>query len=393
MRQLPAQAGLLRSINRSAIIDFVRREQRTSPSQVSASLGISLPTVTRVLEGLREEGFVEYDGYEDSSGGRPAARIRFCGEAHAVIAVHTSLGVFYGAVCDLSGRIITELEIAQSDDGEANVAKLIGLIRTLRDAPRPGIKSLRGIGVGVPGMVRQPEGRVVLTWAGLGWSDLGLLDRLKQAFDEPVYLENNKNLAAVGEWAFGAGQGVDDLVNLSIGPGASAGIMIGGRVFRGGGEAAGEVKWFLDDPRLGGHTLPLLGDRNSLRFDQGIPAQAVAALEAAGEQYRAGKLPLELFELGKPAASGLEIVHQLLDYTTMAATSVAGLLNPTRIILTGGIARGGQFLVDVLRLRLSGDVYDVPDLVVSTLGHRAVIMGAVMIVLDGTILNPHVSKV
>lgn len=56
MRELPAQAGLLRSINRSTIIDFVRRKQMTSPSRVSIGLGISLPTVTRVLEGLREEG-------------------------------------------------------------------------------------------------------------------------------------------------------------------------------------------------------------------------------------------------------------------------------------------------------------------------------------------------
>ena len=89
-------------------------------------------------------------------------------------------------------------------------------------APCPAGQTIRGIGIGVPSIVKQPVGEVVLT-LGLGWRDFPLRQLLSEKFDVPVFVENGRNLAGLSEWGFGAGSGADSVVSLSIGPGAGAG--------------------------------------------------------------------------------------------------------------------------------------------------------------------------
>ena len=379
--------NLSRQHHRFQIIAYLRRCDEVSPSQIAADLGISLPTVVRVLADLTDEGFVENLGREAASVGRPASRVRFRGNAHAVIAVYAHVTGLFGIVADLSGNILRQNRLDACSDGEENVNRLIELIRTLRNRPLPGIISCRGIGVAVQSMVRQPEGVVVMTmW--LGWQNMPLRQRLQAEFAEPVLVDADRYLGVAGEWAFGVGDHADHLVRLSIGPGASAGIIVGGEVLRGATDAAGELKWFLDDPRLGGHNLPLLGNRQTLRFDRGIPHEAFAALERAADRYDRGDVALSDFDSERPEDSEHAIVCQLLDYATMAAANVSAIVNPSRIVLTGLITRGGPFVTDVLAHRMGGDVFPLPELRLSHLGPQAVLLGAVKMILDKTTLQP-----
>ena len=82
------------------------------------------------------------------------------------------------------------------------------------------------------------------------------------------------------------------------------------------------------------------------------------------------------------------VVTELLDYTTMAVGSVSALTNLAEIIvLAGRVVGGGDLVLDVLRHRLKGNVYDPPRLVIGALGHRDIVLGAVRLVLDATTLN------
>ena len=173
MQRAPATTSLLRQINRSAIIQFVRSEGVVSPSGVADRLKISLPTVTRVLNDLVEEGLAAYDGFAESPRGRPRARVQFKGDTHAIIGIEATGTAFYGAVSDLDGSIQTELTAPVSSSGKSNAERLIRLIRDLKKARRPRRQRIIGIGVGVPSIVRHPDGVVVLT-LGLGWNDLPL---------------------------------------------------------------------------------------------------------------------------------------------------------------------------------------------------------------------------
>ena len=319
------------------------------------------------------------------SRGRPRARIKFRGAAHAIIGIEAGKGEFYGAVANLEGVVQTEMHETADDDGERNFEKLVGLIRRLMAAPRPRGQTIRGIGIGLPSIVRQPEGEVVLT-LGLGWRDMPLRARLSEHFQMPIVVENGRNLAAVGEWGFGAGRGADSVVSLSIGPGAGAGVVIDGKLYGGHSHAAGELSWYLDDPLLTGRPFEHLGDKQSLRFF-GIPEQATKMLEEANTQYAAGKLTLAAVT-DRQAGKIAPVVTELLDYATMAVGSVAAFMNPEIIVLAGRVVGGGDLVLDVLRHRLKGNVYDPPRLVIGALGHRDIVLGAVRLVLDATTLNP-----
>jgi len=385
MKRQSTTSSLLRRLNRSAAVDLIRTEGVISPSSLAERLNISLPTVMRVIEDLITEGLIAYDGFDETSRGRPRARIKFRGAAQAIIGIEAGKGEFYGAVANLEGVVQTEMYETADNDGESNFEKLVGLIRRLMAAPRPRGQTIRGIGIGLPSIVRQPEGEVVLT-LGLGWHGMPLRARLSEHFQMPIIVENGRNLAAVGEWGFGAGRGADSVVSLSIGPGAGAGVVIDGKLYGGHSHAAGELSWYLDDPLLSGRPFKHLGNKQSLRFF-GIPEQATKMLEKANAEYSTGKLTLGAItdpQAGKIAP----VVGELLDYATMAVGSVAAFMNPEIIVLAGRVVGGGELVLDVLRHRLEGNVYDPPRLVMGALGHRDVVLGAVRLVLDATTLNP-----
>ena len=154
----------------------------------------------------------------------------------------------YGMVADLAGNIQYKLfrtheENREIADGDY-VAGLINFIHQLLDAPRPEGQKIRGIGVGAPAITLVPEG--IVTWApSLGWRDLPLREILTEKFDLPVTVENDVNLSALGEWGFGAAKGVNSLVQIAVGTGIGAGIMIDGAIYRGFQQAAGEVGYML----------------------------------------------------------------------------------------------------------------------------------------------------
>ena len=109
MKRQSTTSSLLRRLNRSAAVDLIRTEGVISPSSLAERLNISPPTVMRVIEDLIAEDLVAYDGFDETSRGRPRARIKFRGAAHAIIGIEAGKGEFYGAVANLEGVVQTEM--------------------------------------------------------------------------------------------------------------------------------------------------------------------------------------------------------------------------------------------------------------------------------------------
>jgi predicted NBD/HSP70 family sugar kinase len=389
MKRRSTTSKLLRHINRAAVINLIRQEDVTSPTQIAAKLNVSIPTVMRVLEDLMEEDLVEYSGFGESTGGRRPARVKFKGSSYAVLGIDLGGQQLFGAVSDLSGGIQTEIYAEADDrDGDANLERLICLIEDLLRRPRPAQQKIRGIGVGVPSIVRGSDGHVECA-RKLHWHDLALKKILSERFQTLILVENNVNLAAVGEWAFGAGQGIDCLVCLVVGSGTGAGIMINGSLFRGHSNSAGEIGWLLHNESLCGRKFPRLGKPEELRDGPGIRARSFRILEMLDKRYAEQKLNLHnLFDPASVAQNpSLGFLNEMLDYLTLAVAGICTVLNPSTIILAGDIAPCAKLLRDCLRERLHGKVPQVPNIVISQLGHRAVAFGAITMVLDATTFN------
>jgi glucokinase-like ROK family protein len=377
----------MRSINRSATLGFIRRNGPASRSEIARRLDMSLPTVMRIVDDLIEEGFVRPGGYSESTGGRPGALLEFNGDAYAVVGVDLGGTKMFGVTADLSGKIQHEINWSHGvDDGpEEHLACLIELIEGLLEAPRPPGQEVRGIGVGAPGVTLVPEG--VVAWApSLGWHDLPLKDILNDRFRLPVFVENDVSLAALGEWGFGAAQGVQDLVCIAVGTGIGAGIILGGALYRGYNQAAGEIGYLPPGLEFLGRRYDQFGALESLASGLGIAGRGRRALEEEGRPVPPeGLSAQDVFEAargGEPWAQ--QVVSETVDYLSIAIASVSALLAPEVIVLGGGVSRSADLLIEPIRERVEGVVPFVPRLVASPLGRRAAVMGAIMLVLNAT---------
>ena len=381
-----ATASLMRRLNRSAILNVLRTHSPISRTEIARLLGMSLPTVMRVVDELIEEDLVHFEGSEPS-GGRRRPLLQFNGAAYAVVGVDLGGGKLYGTVADLTGRIQHE-QYARWEDYHTPPGMLSSLyhfIQALLDAPRPPGQRIRGIGVGAPGVTLADSGVVV--WApSLNWRDLPLKELLSQRFDPPIFVENDVNLAALGEYGFGIGIGVSNLVCLYIGIGIGAGILIEGKLYRGHNQAAGEVGYFPPGIDWLGRAYEEYGALEYFASGGSIVTRAREYLQKNNLSLASTIMSAEdVFDLAREGTEwAQEIISEAVDYLSMMIAGVCSLLDPEMIILSGWVLRSADLLIEPIMKRLKGVVPYVPRIVASSLGQRAGVMGAIVLVLDAT---------
>ena len=377
---------LMRSVNRSVILDLIRQRSPITRAKIASELSVSLPTVMRIVDTLVEEDLVRYVGNNESSGGRPASLLEYNGQAYAVIGIDLGGTKMYGAVADLSGNIQHEIIIPTNSNGaDQNLDLLIDLIQKLLDAPRPDGQVIRGIGIGLPGVTLSREG--IVTWVpSLGWRDLPIKAILEERFEYSVFIENDVNLIALGELNFGAGKGVHNLVCVAVGTGIGAGIIINQTLYRGFNQASGEIGYLLPDVTALGRNYDEFGALENMASGLGIARRA-------REYFIANNIPMPDEELtaedvfsaardGKAWAQ--KITQDTIDLLSLTIANISALLNPEMIILSGGVIRSADLLIEPIRQRIQGATPFLPRIEASHLGSRAAVMGAIVMVLSGT---------
>jgi predicted NBD/HSP70 family sugar kinase len=380
---------LLRSINRYTVLELIRRHSPISRSKIARTCNISLPTVMRIVEELIAERLVRQNGTQDSPKGRPASLLEFNGKAFAVVGVDLGGTKLFGTVADLSGEVQHALYRTHEDNlsgaGTDYVEDLCHVIQQLLDAPRPAGQEIRGIGVGAPGVTLVPEG--IVTWApSLGWRDLPLQQILRDRFSIPVMVENDVNLAALGEWGFGAGQAVSNMVIISLGTGIGAGIIIDGSLYRGFNQAAGEIGYMLPSIDHLGVRYDGFGALEQLASGTGIAERAKALLLRSGSSLPADPVDAPYVFLRAEAGDdwAKQVVGETVDLLAMAIANLSVVLNPEIVVIGGGVATASATFLDRIGQQLADVIPFAPRLVLSKLGRKAAVMGAIMLVMKAT---------
>jgi len=175
------------------------------------------------------------------SGGRRRGLLEFNANGHVVIGVDLNGTQIVGAIADLGGKILHEVALPRPQrSGEENYDRLVEVIESLLHSPELTERRLHGIGVGAPGVTLHREG--IVTWAAsLDWRAYPLKAKLTERFNLPVMVDNDLNLAALGEYWFGAGQNTQTMILVVAGVGLGSGIILNGALYRGAHEASGEV--------------------------------------------------------------------------------------------------------------------------------------------------------
>ncbi len=382
-------ARLLRTINRSSLLELIRENSPLSRSQIAKTLNISLPTVMRIVDDLMVEGLIKETGRKETNKGRPASLIEFNGQSCAIIGVDLGGTKMYGMVADLAGNVQHSLyrthEENQANTGGDYLQGLYQFIEHLLEAPRPRGQQIRGIGVGAPGITRVPEG--IVSWApSLGWRDFPLQAMLTERYNLPVIVENDVNLAASGEQGFGAGKGSSNMVIMTLGTGIGAGIIIDGAIYHGHNQAAGEIGYMLPSTHYLGQRYDGFGALEMLASGTGIADRASALLQQQDlplpEQRLDARFVFSQAQEGKEWAK--QVVDETADLLALTIANISTILNPEVLVLGGGVSNSAHVLIDPILQRLEGVIPYIPRIVLSELGRKAVVMGVIMHVMKAT---------
>lgn len=380
--------GLMKHLNRSAILDLLREEGPLARSELARRLGLSPSTVTRIVGQLIKEGLVFETDTVDSATGRKPILLEFNYRAGAVIGVDVGGTKGVGVVADLQGDILSRKEIPiKAGDGDIDhLEDVLALIDELCHVQVP-VEKIRGIAVGVPSIVKQPDGVVV--WApALGWRNLHLKHLLEERFGIPAFVENDVNLIALGESRFGRAQEVKNLVVIFVGTGIGSGLILNGHLYRGHDDAAGEVGYLLPTPADLGRTYDQFGSLEMQAAGPGIVRRAQAVL-AGGEISSLSQIEsLTVQDIFQAARDGdhlaKRVVDRTVDYLAQAIANVSTLLNPEEVVLGGEITRFGDLLLEPIQTRIQGAIPIVPKIAFCGLGHEAEIHGAIALAIAAT---------
>jgi glucokinase-like ROK family protein len=240
----------VRKVNRSLILNTLRLHAPTSRAQVANITGLTRGTVSNIVNVLIEDGLVFEDKLEDSKIGRPSILLGLRPDGGAVVGVEIGVDFISVLLTNFVAETLWEIRVktslSQSQTEIINQAEQC-IDQALSIAQDQGLRPL-GIGVGLPGLVNTKQGNLIIA-PNLHWKNLPLRLMWNQRFHLPIYIENEANLAALGEYYFGVARNVDNFISLTSDIGLGGGIMIDGRLFRGGYGYGGEIGHIQRDPQ------------------------------------------------------------------------------------------------------------------------------------------------
>ncbi len=218
----------------------------------------------------------------------------------------------------------------------------------------------KAVGVSFGGPVDAARGRVILSHHVPGWEDTPLRDQLQNAFGAPVSIDNDANVAALGEYTFGAGQGCASLLYVTVSTGVGGGWVFDGKIFHGADGMAGEIGHIIVDPQ---GPLCVCGRRGCVEAMACGPAIARNARERLMANPSAGEIlrglignnldALTAEVVSRAADGGDELARQVIDEAARALGFGIGtaitLMNPERVIVGGGVSKSGEKYFTELR--------------------------------------------
>ena len=297
------------------------------------------------------------------------------------------------ALVDNKGKIIYSNSIpTRAEMGyEYTINNMKEAITELIKETKSDPKNIESIGFGFPGQIDYQKGIVRLAPNIPGWVNVPIAEIMEKEFGIPTRVDNDVRCAALGELNYGAGQGCDNLICITVGTGIGSGLVIIGKLVRGASNAAGEIGHIKLD--MNGGPLCGCGDRGCLEAFASGPS-----IVALAEEYIKGGKSTKYRELANPditpyivseaAKQGDPVAKRIFtivgEYIGIGLASVVNLLNPEKIIIGGGVAAAGDLLLTPIKESLIKRAMPIAgsavEIVPAQLGNSAGVIGASLLI-------------
>jgi glucokinase-like ROK family protein len=342
------------------IMDRVRAETRpVSRARLIEALDSSRGKISSEVARLVEKGLLAEKGLAQSYGGRRSSLLGIPPSAGLIAAVDIGATSIDVALTTLGGELLARRgEPADVKDGPLPTLDRVKLLLSeLLDEQAANARDVLAIGVGVPGPVEQASGLLTVPPIMPGWDRFPIREAFAGEYAAPVFVDNDVNVMALGEHWGGVAKGVDDMIFVKIGTGIGSGIIIGGRLHRGTQGCAGDFGHICVDPA---GPLCSCGNAGCLEAMAAAPAIVLQAERCARE----GESPLlmallrekgelTMKDVGEAARRGdycaLTIVRKSGRLIGQTLASAVNVLNPSMIVIGGGVSRVGNALLAEVR--------------------------------------------
>ncbi len=247
---------------------------------------------------------------------------------------------------------------------------------------------LIGIGIGAPGPVNVQDGSIEVA-VNLGWENFPLQNILEQETSLPVVVDNDANIAAIGEMWKGAGKGAKNLICVTLGTGVGGGIIANGEIVRGVNGAGGEIGHITSVPKDGSpcncgkkgclETIASATGIARLALEEIASTNKMSKLRDSYDMYQTitSKLVFDIANEGDEIAK--EVIDQVAFYLGLALANLANGLNPEKIVIGGGVSKAGHTLLTPLKEQFAQFAFprvaQGVELVIATLGNDAGVVG------------------
>src|SRR5437763_3736365 len=385
-----SRLSLLRELGEQAVLETIFRTGPITRPEIAAATNLSKPTVSAAVSRLEQGGLVRAAGRRAGQRGRKPLAYVVNSRAGFVVGGDIGGSNVRVAAADLFGEPICDLKRPTAKNGGRAVGmQILEMVSAVIDQAAAVHGPPLALGISSPGIIDQTSGRVTsLAHNVAPEGGFDPLEVIRDRFDLPVLVENNVNLAAVGEKWFGLARGVKTMVFIAIGAGVGMGIIIDDELVRGSHGAAGEIGY-----------VPLVGDpfNPRHRLHGGLEDEIAAAGIVAAFRERRGSGDPELasvHEVFELATAGNEaaraVVDQVAERLGTAIATVCAILDPELIVLGGGIG-ASPLLVRPVRGAAAALVPITARIETSLLGERAALQGAIAVALNAarTMLLPH----
>jgi len=345
-------------INRRRILQLIREFHSISRAEIVKITGLAPPTVSRIVDKLiKEDHLAKFSGVGHSSGGRPPVIVEFNGTEKYVLGVDLGATMIRGVLANLDAEILMEIQVPTGkEEGYENVIKnVVDVAERLLARRGADPSSVIGLGVGVAGLLDKTK-TIVRFSSDFGWTDVCLYCDLSERISIPIFLENSTRLMALAELGYGLGKELQNFVVVNVGYGIAAGIVVEGKVVDGGSGFSGEFGHMTVNPysevvcdcgRTGCLEALASGRRIGQVARESLRADSILNDMCLHEPGKIdAKLVFEAYSAGDEIAA--EICMQAIDALSIGLANLIHLLDPTHVVLGGGVSLNGDLFWNAL---------------------------------------------
>jgi len=383
--------NFLRQQNLIGIMHHLYENAPISRVDLSRLTKLNKTTVSSLIEELLENDFVREVGIEKTKGaGRNSVLLDLNPNLGYIVSGEIG-GNFIHVICtDFSAEIVWQRKepLAKSNWEDAR-EHLTGILREAVDfAQKRG--NLLGLALGVHGLFEKESGTLLLA-PNSGWKNIPLLKILREDFETDIFIDNEANLAAVGEQFFGAAKGFHEVLYVSLGRGLGGGIVLGGQIYNGASGIAGEFGHMTANPD---GLLCNCGNYGCWETEVNQAALIRHLKEIKGtKNLSKGDADFSIGNIVKAAEQGdaqtIEALNRIGRRLGIGLASLLNALNPQLIVFGGELSAAAEFILPSAKAEMEKRslkwALKASEMTVARFGSNAAIMGGVGIVFQSVL--------